>query len=134
MIKLARMTDYAVVVLGEMARSQGTRRTASSLSEGTGLSEPTVSKILKSLTKTRLIESVRGPGGGYVLNRGPGEIPVTEIIAAMEGPIALTACADGSHEGCSLSSACAMHGRWGVVNVAINAALESVTLAQMVRT
>lgn len=133
MIKLGRLTDYAVVVLAEMAGSQGALLAASSLSARTGLPEPTVAKILKLLARSGLIDSVRGASGGYVLNRSPDDIPVTEVITAMEGPIALTACADGNHESCSLSSLCGVHGRWGAVNVAINAALQSVTLAQMVR-
>ena len=131
MIKLSRLTDYAVVVLAEMSRAKGELIAASTLSTKTGLPEPTVSKVLKTLSRNGLIASVRGVAGGYRLDRAAGEIPVSLIIAAMEGPISLTSCVSGSTEACALEGKCSMHGRWNPVNAAINAALNEVTLAHM---
>lgn len=131
MLKLSRLTDYAVVVLAEMSRHNGALQAASSLSEKTGLPEPTVAKILKTLSRNGLISSVRGVAGGYRLELPAQEIPVSLIIAAMEGPISLTSCVTGSHEACALEGKCSMTGRWNPVNAAINAALEKVTLADM---
>lgn len=132
MIKLSRLTDYAVVVLAEMSRGKGELMAASSLSAKTGIPEPTVSKVLKTLGRNGLITSVRGVSGGYRLERAAGDIPVSLIIAAMEGPISLTSCVSGSTEACALEGKCSMHGRWNPVNAAINAALDAVTLADMV--
>ena len=132
MIKLSRLTDYAVVVLAEMARVQGELAAASTLAAKTGIPEPTVSKVLKTLSRNGLISSVRGVSGGYRLDRAAGEIPVSLIIAAMEGPISLTSCVSGSHESCALEGTCSMHGRWNPVNAAINAALDAVMLADMI--
>jgi FeS assembly SUF system regulator len=131
MLKLSRLTDYAVVVLGEMSRAPGVLQAASSLSTKTGLPEPTVAKILKTLSRNGLITSVRGVAGGYRLERAAGEIPVSLIIAAMEGPISLTSCVSGSHDSCALEGKCSMTGRWNPVNAAIQTALEKVTLADM---
>ncbi len=131
MIKLSRLTDYAVVVLAEMARANGELSAASTLATKTGIPEPTVSKVLKTLSRNGLITSVRGVAGGYRLERAAGDIPVSLIIAAMEGPISLTSCVSGSHESCALEGKCSMHGRWNAVNVAINTALDAVTLADM---
>ncbi|HEY0900752.1 MAG TPA: SUF system Fe-S cluster assembly regulator [Micavibrio sp.] len=131
MLKLSRLTDYAVVVLAEMSRTQGTLQAASSLSAKTGLPEPTVAKILKTLSRNGLITSVRGVAGGYKLERAADALPVSLIIAAMEGPISLTSCVSGSHDSCALEGTCSMTGRWNPVNAAINAALEKVTLADM---
>ncbi len=131
MIKLSRLTDYAVVVLAEMARANGELSAASILATKTGIPEPTVSKVLKTLSRNGLISSVRGVSGGYRLERAAGDIPVSLIIAAMEGPISLTSCVSGSHESCALEGKCSMHGRWNPVNAAINAALKEVTLAHM---
>lgn len=131
MIKLSRLTDYAVVVLAEMARAKGELLAASTLSAKTGIPEPTVSKVLKTLSRNGLIASVRGVAGGYRLERAAGDIPVSLIIAAMEGPISLTSCVSGSHESCALEGKCSMNGRWNPVNAAINAALDKVTLADM---
>lgn len=131
MIKLSKMTDYAVVVLSRMARSRGALLSAGNLAEKTNLPEPTVAKILKLLAKQELIESVRGVSGGYRLERGAQDIPVTAIIAAIEGPIALTSCVEDSHDSCALQGVCAMNGRWNPVNRALRLALDNVTLADM---
>ncbi len=132
MIKLSRLTDYAVVVLAQMANAKGELMAASSLSLKTGIPEPTVSKVLKTLSRNGLIASVRGVAGGYRLDRAAGDIPVSLIIAAMEGPISLTSCVSGSNEACALEGKCSMHGRWNPVNAAINAALDAVTLENMI--
>lgn len=132
MIKLSRLTDYAVLIMAEMAREGGARVSAARLAEQAGLPEPTVAKILKILTKHGLIRSVRGVNGGYVLESMATDINVTAIIEAMEGPIALTACADQNHENCALEGICALNGRWTPVNNAIKTALSGVTLADMV--
>ena len=131
MIKLSRLTDYAVVVLAEMSRTPGVLASASALAAKTGIPEPTVSKVLKTLSRNGLIASVRGVAGGYRLDRDAGDIPVSLIIAAMEGPISLTSCVSGSLDSCALEGKCSMRGRWNPVNAAINAALNEVTLAHM---
>lgn len=131
MIKLSRLTDYAVVILAAMARREAGHASASALAAATALPEPTVSKVLKSLAKGGIIESLRGVNGGYVLKGRPEEIRISAIIIAMEGPIALTSCVKGSRESCSIESVCMLHGRWNVVNAAINTALDNVTLADM---
>jgi len=131
MIKLSRLTDYAVVILAALARQGEKPVSASALAATTSLPEPTVSKVLKLLTKGGVIESARGVNGGYVLKDRPEHIKVSAVIAAMEGPIALTSCVKGSHETCSIEGLCMLHGRWNVVNTAIKTALENVTLADM---
>lgn len=135
MIKLSRLTDYAVVILAEMSRSRredgGELIAASTLSSRTGIPEPTVSKVLKTLSRNGLIVSVRGVSGGYRLDMAAADLPVSQIIAAMEGPISLTSCVTGSHESCALEGKCHMHGRWNPVNAAIRGALDQVTLADM---
>ena len=67
MIKLSKMTDYAVVILAEMATRDGQLLSAAGLASHTRLPEPTVSKILKLLTKNMIISSKRGINGGYSL-------------------------------------------------------------------
>lgn len=131
MIKLSRLTDYAVVILASMVRQESAPLSASALSAATSLPEPTVSKVLKALAKGGVIESLRGVNGGYVLKSRPENIRISTIITAMEGPIALTPCVTGSREDCSIGPVCQLHGRWNVVNTAIRTALDNVTLADM---
>lgn len=131
MIKLSKLTDYAVVILARMVQEEGALMSASTLAERTGVPEPTVSKILKLLAKAEIIESARGVTGGYRLDKTAENVPVTAIITAVEGPIALTACVEDSEESCALQGVCAMNGRWNPVNRALRSALDNVTLADM---
>jgi FeS assembly SUF system regulator len=132
MIKLSKLTDYAVVILGRMAIGDGKLQTASGLSEKTGLPEPTVAKVLKLLARGGLIVSTRGVNGGYVLSKAPSEINMAAVITALEGPVQLTSCVDGDDACCSHSINCTMKGRWNLVNDAMQKALENVSLAQMI--
>ncbi len=132
MIKLSKLTDYAVVVLAEMARDPGRLRTAADLAETTTLPEPTVAKVLKLLAKGQIIASVRGVNGGYKMDKAPGALSIAAVIDAMDGPIALTSCADGGEGCCAYEGNCAVKKKWQPVNAAMRAALENVTLAEMI--
>jgi FeS assembly SUF system regulator len=98
----------------------------------TGIALPTVSKILKSLVNAEVLVSTRGAKGGYALARMPEEISVATVINALEGPIALTECSI-SHQGCEQALGCDIGGNWSLINQTIHNALESVTLADLIR-
>ncbi len=129
MLRIGKLTDYAIIVLGHMAKQPERTYTATDLSAAASVAAPTVSKILKALTRTRVLKSTRGAKGGYQLVLPPDETTVASIIYAMEGPIALTECGL-EHDACEQSS-CHIRGNWAVINRAIRASLESVTLADM---
>ncbi len=131
MLKVNKLTDYATVVLITIARGHVVR-SSQHISENTGIPLPTVAKLMKSLNKAGLVRSQRGAAGGYSLGRVPEEITLADVIQAVEGPIALTACADTSDEQCSIEAVCPVQGRWNRVNSAVRAALSQVTLADMV--
>ena len=132
MLKLSRMIDYGVVVLSQMANSREDLTTAPGLAEATGLPAPMVSKVLKSLARSDLVISHRGVRGGYSLSRDPEAISVAEIVEALEGPVALTACVEASDAHCRVESLCPIRGGWEKVNGAIRDALESVSLADLI--
>ncbi len=131
MFKLNRLTDYAVVVMSQLTRSKGELCTAPNIAQETGIPLPTVAKLLNALAHAELITSHRGAAGGDPLNRPAEAISVAEIIQALEGPIALTACVDGAVGGCEVESFCLMRGNWDKVNKAIRGALSQVSLADM---
>jgi FeS assembly SUF system regulator len=132
MLKISKLTDYAIIILGQMANDAGRSQTAAGLAEATGVALPTVSKILKSLCKAGILQSTRGARGGYLLSQPPQRTSVAAVIKALEGPIALTEC-EGEHGGCEQSSSCGARGSWDVINRAVRAALESVSLADMAK-
>lgn len=131
MIKLSRLTDYGVVVMAQMAQDLSAMKTAPELAAATGVPSPTVAKLLKLLMKGGLVESWRGVNGGYTLTRNIDEITAADIIEVLEGPVALTACVDGSDTDCGVESLCPMRGGWEKINRAILAALEDVSLAEL---
>ena len=131
MLKLNRITDYAVVVLAQMAREPGRLATAPQLAQDSAVPMPTVAKVLKDLARAGVLVSERGAHGGYRLAKPPGEGTVLQIIRALEGPVSLTACVDGTEGNCDVEALCPMRGNWDRVNRAIRTALESVSLAEM---
>jgi FeS assembly SUF system regulator len=132
MIRLSRLTDYAVVITAELARTQGETQAAAVLSNRTGIPEPTVAKVLKVLARAELVSSSRGVNGGYALNRSPEDVSVASLIEAVNGPIVLTACVDGVEDDCNIAAQCQLRGRWTPVNEAIRAAFTSLSLADLI--
>src|SRR3546814_10728473 len=118
------MNDFAVGVLGHMAGRPGTVVTAPDVAEATGLPASTVSQVLKRLAHGQLVASHRGAHGGYSLARSAAEISVADLVEALEGPVALTACVDGAEGHCGVESVCPMRGGWDRVNTGIRAALD----------
>ncbi len=131
MIRLSRMTDYGVVVMSQINQNPGGVTTAPDLAQATGLPAPTVSKLLKQLAKSGLLDSHRGVHGGYALSRALEDITAMEIIEALDGPVALTDCVEGAEDACNVESLCPMRGGWDKVNTAIRRALQEVTLAEL---
>lgn len=131
MFRLNRLTDYAVVVLSQMSLRREELRSAQQISDDTAVPLPTVSKLLNLLGRAGLVTSQRGAAGGYTLSHAPEQISVAQIVQALEGPIALTACVDGAAESCDVEALCPMRGNWNKVNTAIQDALTSVSLADM---
>jgi FeS assembly SUF system regulator len=134
MLRLSKLTDYAVVVLVRLSHAGhagDTVQTSPGIANAIGIPEPTVAKVLKALAGAGLVASQRGARGGYRLTRPLAAIPVSDVIAAVDGPIALTACVDGAATACETSSLCPVAGRWDPVNTAIHTALSAITLADM---
>lgn len=131
MIRITKQADYGVILMTFMTSSGEDLFKASELAAETGLPQPTVSKILKLLTRAGLLLSHRGVKGGYTLGRRAEEISVAEIIAALDGPIAVTECIEQTPGECSRESRCEVRGNWQRINLAIHDALESISLAEM---
>jgi len=132
LIRLGRLTDYGIVVMSHIAANNGPILTARELSERSSLPLPTVSKVLKSLAKANLIESHRGVKGGYQLARAPEEIRVTDMIDALEGPIAMTECS-GETEHCIYDQHCPVKTPWQKINLVVRNALSQMTLQDLGR-
>lgn len=109
-----------------------THESVRALAAATGVPEPTVRKVLKTLVRAGIVCSVRGTHGGYALARPAGEISVAEVVIAVEGPIAVTECASEATAGaCDLEGRCNVQGPWQRISAAIRDALVKLTLAEM---
>ena len=133
MFRISRLTDYGIVVMAHLAecRDDGSHN-ARELAEDTQLPAPVVSKILKSLTRAGLLISQRGSKGGYSLARTPDEIPVVEMITALEGPVGITECTI-QPGACAQESSCQVRDPWQRINDAVHGALEKITLADLAK-
>jgi FeS assembly SUF system regulator len=135
-MRLSSLADYAVVMMSACARHcGGDRMNAAELAEETGLPLPTVQKLVSKLSHAGLLRSVRGAGGGFKLARPAAAINLADVIEAIEGPIAMTACVDTERhakgEHCALEGSCKVQPHWGVVNGAVRGALANVSLTRL---
>jgi Rrf2 family iron-sulfur cluster assembly transcriptional regulator len=87
-------------------------------------------QLFGKLRRHQLVESVRGPGGGYVLAKDTGQVSVADIIQAVDEPIDATQC--GGKENCHDEQKCLTHDLWAALNDRIFDYLEGVTLRQLV--
>jgi FeS assembly SUF system regulator len=133
MIKVNKLTDYAVLILSHFAAQQsGTVFNAHQLAQAIGVNPPTVSKILKILLRHDLLLSHRGANGGYQLAKPVQYINIAQIIQAMEGRLGVTDCS--VHPGlCSQENTCQMRLPWQKINKMVLQVLSTVTLADMVQ-
>ena len=137
MIRVTKLADYGILLMTWLAWrkarpvSAEERRSATDLARETGLPAPTVSKLLRLLSRAKLLTAQRGAQGGYVLARDPTAISVADIIVAIEGPIALMGCLSDTTPDCDVQSFCPTRTNWDRINQAIRGALASISLEEM---
>jgi FeS assembly SUF system regulator len=133
MVRLGKLTDYGLVLMTCIARGRGeSLRTARDLAVESKLPISTVSKLLKELLQSGLLVSHRGTKGGYILARKPRDISVVEIIAALEGPMALTECSTDVTGMCNLEPCCPTKNNQRIINQAVRGVLEKITLSDLI--
>jgi FeS assembly SUF system regulator len=130
MLRIAKLTDYATVLMVRLAREPTHCFSAGQLADELRMPLPTVAKLLKRLLQAQLLTSSRGAGGGYTLAHVPHAISVADVVSAIEGPVALTECARGQGS-CALEQGCATRANWQLISRAVRVALEAVSLADM---
>ncbi|MCK0099015.1 SUF system Fe-S cluster assembly regulator [Qipengyuania sp. S6317L1] len=129
-MRLSNLTDYAIITMCQAAAHCGDGRvSAAELAHESGLPVPTVQRLVSKLTRAHLLRSVRGVNGGLQLGRPAAAITVADIVEAVEGPIALTACAD--HGDCDYEAGCNMKPHWPLINSKLRGALAEISLADL---
>lgn len=132
-MRLSSLADYAVLLMRSAAsHCGGARASAASIAVETGIPVPTAQKLVSLLGRAGLLKSTRGSGGGIKLARPAAAITLADIIEAVEGPIALTACQEAGAHDCVLEGRCATESHWSGVNALVRGTLEQVTLASFI--
>jgi Rrf2 family protein len=136
MLKISRLTDYGLLATVYLARHDGRVVAAREIAAFYHLPLPMVTKVLKILATTGVVQSHRGVGGGYSFEHDAEKVTLGELIEALEGPWDLVECEttdDRGHAVCGIRAACPSRRFMFGINRAIKGAFEQVTLADLAR-
>ena len=103
---------------------------AQEIAEAEAIPAPFLAKVLQQLARSSLVNSFKGPGGGFNLNRSPKEISLYEIFRTVDGVEDLDRCAVGLAE-CNDLAPCPLHDTWKSVRVHLLQYLKKTTLEEM---
>jgi Rrf2 family iron-sulfur cluster assembly transcriptional regulator len=130
-MRLTTKGRFAVTAMLDVAlNSAGGPVTLAGVAERQKISLSYLEQLFGKLRRRRLVESVRGPGGGYHLAREAAGISVADIVRAVEEPLDSTQC--GGRENCRDHQRCMTHELWEDLNATVQDFLAGVTLAQLV--
>lgn len=130
-MRLTTKGRFAVTAMLDLALRGGKHPvTLAGISERQDISLSYLEQLFSRLRRHELVESVRGPGGGYFLARALEDVSVADIIRAVDEPIDATQC--GGKENCHDEHRCLTHDLWSGLNAHIYDYLDSVTLATLV--
>jgi Rrf2 family iron-sulfur cluster assembly transcriptional regulator len=131
-MRLTTKGRFAVTAMIDVAMHNGDGPvTLAGVAERQKISLSYLEQLFGKLRRAGLVDSVRGPGGGYNMARAPQEVSVADIITAVDEPIDATQC--GGKENCLDDRRCMTHELWANLNAHIFSFLSSVTLEQLVR-
>jgi Rrf2 family transcriptional regulator, iron-sulfur cluster assembly transcription factor len=130
-MRLTTKGRFAVTAMVDLAMQHGSGPvTLAEISGRQKISLSYLEQLFGKLRRHRLVESVRGPGGGYNLARDMAKVSVADIIVAVDEPIDATQC--GGKENCHDEQKCLTHDLWAALNDRIFSYLESVSLRDLV--
>ncbi len=131
-MRLTTKGRFAVTAMIDLALRQDSGPvTLAAISQRQNISLSYLEQLFGKLRRNDLVESTRGPGGGYSLGRKAGEITVADIIVSVDEPLDATHC--GGKENCNTDGTrCMTHDLWTTLNARMLEFLESVTLQKLV--
>ncbi|MBF6592322.1 MAG: Rrf2 family transcriptional regulator [Ktedonobacterales bacterium] len=136
MLRVSTRGEYGVRLMVDLARHYGGNpRSLSDIAEAEGLKVLYLEQLARCLREEGLVESTRGAHGGYRLSRPPERMRMSEIVRALEGQIAPMICATEGEMAivCDRLEGCSTKFLWAHVRDAIVAALDAMTLADLLR-
>jgi Rrf2 family iron-sulfur cluster assembly transcriptional regulator len=132
-MKMSTKGRYAVMAMIDIASMPGDAPVAlAGIAERQDISQEYLEQLFGRLRKAGLVESARGPGGGYRLARPMSAIPVAEIIAAVDEELQFTRCDGDAVEGCVKGERCNAHDLWSSLGRQMMYFLSSISLEDVV--
>ena len=132
MLRLSKKADYALIAMKHLAQKCTGRSSTSAreIAEQYDIPIELMAKVLQRLVRTGLLVSTQGTRGGYLLGRSSSAISVADVIQAIDGPLAVTACSTDKND-CEQYSKCSIRGPLWQIRERIVSALGTVSLAEL---
>ncbi|MFN7978088.1 MAG: Rrf2 family transcriptional regulator [Vicinamibacterales bacterium] len=131
MLRLSRKADYALMAMRHLAAAEkGESVSAREIAEHYAIPAELLAKVLQRLVRARLLVSVQGTRGGYRLAGDPHALNVADVIQAIDGPVAVTACSPDDHA-CEQYERCGIRDPLWKIKSRIVDALATVSLAEL---
>ncbi len=132
-MKLSTKGRYAVMAMVDIGQQSGGRPVSlAEIAARQDISQEYLEQLFLKLRKSGLVESIRGPGGGYRLSREADDIYIYDIIAAVDEPMKMTRCEGDAVEGCVKGERCSTHDLWSSIGRQVNTFLANVSLDDVV--
>ncbi len=132
-MKLSTKGRYAVMAMADIAQQGGESPVSlGDISTRQGISQAFLEQLFVKLRKNGLVESVRGPGGGYHLSINADEMQIVDIISAVDEPLQITRCQGDAIDGCVDGGKCVTHELWAALGRQVYGFLAAVTLGDVV--
>ena len=134
-MKLTSKGRYAVMALVDLARFDNINPVSlRDISLRQGISLDYLEQIFSKLKKNEIVKSIRGTQGGYVLNKNPNDIKLTNIFHAVDEKVKTVQCKKESKKGCNgKSTKCITHNLWDELEIHINTFFEKKSLEDLIR-
>lgn len=129
MLRLTRRSEYGLMALAFLARGHEQYTSVKTIVEDLRIPRRLLAEVLKDLSRARLVEAVRGPGGGYRLTMPAERLTLARAVEVLEGPSLVSDCADGGD--CDMSASCSIQNGIHGVAKRIRAVLEDCSLADL---
>ena len=131
MLRITKMTDYAVLILANLALQENKLLTAKEIASETHISLPTTQKILKNLNRKNLFISKQGASGGYSLDPETKKLSVATLLEKLDGDLSITQCSSNDDQ-CEVEDFCNIGNAWQMINQRVQWALNDITLGDLI--
>jgi Rrf2 family iron-sulfur cluster assembly transcriptional regulator len=132
-MKLSTKGRYAVMAMADIAQNaDGAPVPLVGIAQRQEISQEYLEQLFAKLRRAGLVDSARGPGGGYSLARDPDDIRIADIIHAVDEPLQVTRCQGDAIDGCVAGDKCVTHELWAALGRQIVGFLSAVTLGDVV--